>query len=98
MAMYWPTPGFKGRTYKLCVLTRRDFDFCARSSPLRGRRGNRMEKRTRDGKEDIGWRRGNRMEKRTRLEKREQDGEENTGWRSGNRIEKRKQDVEEEAR
>ena len=57
-----------------------------------------MEKRTRDGKEDIGWRRGNRMEKRTRLEKREQDGEENTGWRSGNRIEKRKQDVEEEAR
>ena len=30
MAIYWPTPGFK-----LCVLTRWDFNFCVRSSPLR---------------------------------------------------------------
>ena len=22
MAIYWPTPGFKGRTFKLCVLAR----------------------------------------------------------------------------
>ena len=38
MAIYWPTPGFKGRTFKLCVLTRWDFNFCVRSSPLRGNR------------------------------------------------------------
>ena len=36
MAIYWPTPGFKGRTFKLCVLIRWDFNFCVRSSPLRG--------------------------------------------------------------
>ena len=35
MAIYWPTPGFKGRAFQLCVLTRWDFNFCARSSPLR---------------------------------------------------------------
>ena len=35
MAIYWPTPGFKGRMSKLCVLTRWDFNFCIRSSPLR---------------------------------------------------------------
>ena len=38
MAIYWPTPGLKGRTFKLCVLTRSDFNFCVRSSPLRGSR------------------------------------------------------------
>ena len=36
MAIYWPTPGYKGRTFKLCVLTRWDFNFCIRSSPLWG--------------------------------------------------------------
>ena len=35
MAIYWPTPGFKGRTFKLCVLIRWGFNFCVRSSPLR---------------------------------------------------------------
>ena len=35
MAIYWPTPGLKGRPFKLCVLTRWDFNFCVRSSPLR---------------------------------------------------------------
>ena len=35
MAIYWPTPGYKGRTFKLCVLTRWDFNFCIHSSPLR---------------------------------------------------------------
>ena len=35
MAIYWPTPGLKGGTFKLCVLTRWDFNFCVRSSPLR---------------------------------------------------------------
>ena len=35
MAVYWPTPGFKGRTYKFCVLNKLDFNFCVRSSPLR---------------------------------------------------------------
>ena len=34
IAIYRPTPGFKGRTFKLCVLTRWDFNFCVRSSPL----------------------------------------------------------------
>ena len=34
VALYWPTPGFKGRTFKLCVLTRWDLNFCVRSSPL----------------------------------------------------------------
>ena len=36
MAMYWPTPGFKRRTFKLCVLFRWDLNFCIRSSQLRG--------------------------------------------------------------
>ena len=35
MAIYRPTPGSKGRTCKLCVLTRWDFNFCVCSSPLR---------------------------------------------------------------
>ena len=29
--VYWPTPGFKGRTFKLYVLIRWDFNFCVRS-------------------------------------------------------------------
>ena len=33
--IYWPTPGFKGRTFRLCVLNRWDFNFCVCSSPLR---------------------------------------------------------------
>ena len=36
MAIYLPTPGFKGRTFKLCVLTRWDLNFCVCSSPLWG--------------------------------------------------------------
>ena len=36
MAMYRPTAGFKGRTFKLCVFHRWDFNFCVRSSQLRG--------------------------------------------------------------
>ena len=36
MALYWPTPGFKGRMFKRCVLTRWDFSFCVCSSSLRG--------------------------------------------------------------
>ena len=40
MAIYCPTPGFKGRTFKLRVLTRWDFNFCVRSSLLRGVRLN----------------------------------------------------------
>ena len=31
MAIYWPTPGFKGRAFKLCILSRWDFNFCVRS-------------------------------------------------------------------
>ena len=38
MAIYWPTPGFKGRTFMLCVLTRWEFNFCVRSYPLQGQR------------------------------------------------------------
>ena len=34
MAVYRPTSGFKG--FKLCVLNRWNFNFCVRSSPLRG--------------------------------------------------------------
>ena len=30
------TPSFKGRTFKLCVLTRWDFNFCVRSCLLPG--------------------------------------------------------------
>ena len=40
MAIYWPTQGFKGRTFKLYVFTRWDFNFCVRSSPLREGQGN----------------------------------------------------------
>ena len=36
MAIYWPTPGFKGRTSTLCLLTRWDLNFCVPSSTLRG--------------------------------------------------------------
>ena len=36
MAIYWPTPGFTGRTFKLSVLTRQDFNFYVCNSPLRG--------------------------------------------------------------
>ena len=36
MAIYWPTQGFKRRTFKLRVLNRWDINFCVRSSPLRG--------------------------------------------------------------
>ena len=43
MAIYRHTPGFKGRTFKLCVLTRWDFNFCARSSPLRGSGGSERQ-------------------------------------------------------
>ena len=46
MAIYLPTPGFKGRAFKLCVLTRWDFNFCVRSSTLRGRRRRRKRRRT----------------------------------------------------
>ena len=35
MSIHWAIPGFKGRTFKLCVLTRWDFNFCVGSSPLR---------------------------------------------------------------
>ena len=41
---YSPTPGLKGRTFKLCVLTRWDFNFCIRSSPLRVRCHNGFKK------------------------------------------------------
>ena len=34
MAKYWPTQGFKGRTFKLCVLIRWDFNFCVRPRGL----------------------------------------------------------------
>ena len=37
----------KGRTFKLCVLTRWDFNFCVRSSPLRGRERERERERER---------------------------------------------------
>ena len=44
MATYWPTPGSKGRTFKLCVLNRWDFNFCVRSSPLLGERERKRER------------------------------------------------------
>ena len=31
----YSSPGFIGRTFKLCVLNKCDFNFCVRSSPLR---------------------------------------------------------------
>ena len=34
VAVYWPTRGFKGRTFQLCVLIRWDFNFCVRSGTL----------------------------------------------------------------
>ena len=39
MVMYWPTPDFKGRTFKLCVLKRWDCNYCVRSSLMWGPRG-----------------------------------------------------------
>ena len=52
MAIYWPTPGFKGRMCKLCVLNGWDFNFCVHSSPLRGRE-NRVLGVTLD--EELKW-------------------------------------------
>ena len=40
MAIYCPTPGFEGRTFKLCVLIRWDFIFCVR--------GERKKKKTKN--------------------------------------------------
>ena len=58
MATYRPTPDFKGRTFKLCVLTERDFNFCVRSSPLRGIIADTLvdvvEERSGTGEEDAG--------------------------------------------
>ena len=46
MAIYRPTPGFKGRAFKFCVLNSWDFKFCVRSSPLReGDRQNEKEEK-----------------------------------------------------
>ena len=44
MAIYWPSPGFKGRTSKPCFLNRWDFNFCVRSSPLQDFTGRRIIK------------------------------------------------------
>ena len=44
MAIYWPNSGLKGRTFKLCVLTRWVFNFCVRSSPMRGHLGRLLER------------------------------------------------------
>ena len=44
MAIYRPIPGFKGRTFKLCVLTRKDFTFSVCSSPQRGRKKERKKR------------------------------------------------------
>ena len=52
MAIYWPTPGYKGRTFKLCVLTRWDFNFCVRSSPLRVR-GRGIRQHFERGRTDV---------------------------------------------
>ena len=54
MAIYWLTPGFKGRTFKLCVHTRWDFNFCVRSTPLRGtdRQTDRKRQRETDRQRD----------------------------------------------
>ena len=44
MAIYRPTPDLKGRTFKLCILIRWDFNFCVRSSSLRGRGERKKDK------------------------------------------------------
>ena len=38
MAIFWPTLGFKRRTFELWVLNRWDFHFCIRSTQLRKQR------------------------------------------------------------
>ena len=39
MATYWHTPDFIGKTFRLCVLNRWDFNFCVQSSPPQGWQG-----------------------------------------------------------
>ena len=34
--IYWPAPGFKGKTFELWVLNRWVFNFCVRSTPWQG--------------------------------------------------------------
>ena len=46
MTICWPTPVFKGRTFKLCVLIRWDFNFYVCSSPLWGGGGVEREQPT----------------------------------------------------
>ena len=53
MAIYWPIPGFKGRTFKLCVLTRWDFNFCVRSSPLQVRPTERQRQREKTDRQTV---------------------------------------------
>ena len=38
MAMCWPTQGFEGRTFELWVHNKWVFNFCVRSTPVRGKR------------------------------------------------------------
>ena len=36
MAIFWPTPSFKGKTFELWVINRWVFNFCIHSTPLQG--------------------------------------------------------------
>ena len=36
IAVFWPTPGFKGRTVELLIPNRDDLNLCVHNSPLRG--------------------------------------------------------------
>ena len=68
MAIYGLTPGFKGRTFKLCVLTRWDFNFCVRSSPLRGKERDERKESTNNTERDERKERTNNKERDERKE------------------------------
>ena len=58
MAIYRPAPGLKGRLFELWVLNRWLFNFCVRSTPLRGleegrKDGRKEERLTLDGEQEA---------------------------------------------
>ena len=81
VAIFWTTPGFKGRTFKLCVLIASDFNFCVCSSQLRGK-----ERRMKTG--------NNREEENEQIKDEYEEGgiEEGKGKKRQNRKTERRDD------
>ena len=78
--------GFKGRTFKLCVLTRWDFNFCVRSSPLRGYERKKGRKRKKDRKVEKGDSERRKRRRRRQRRKNEEKKKRNIKPRASNKF------------